>query len=187
LKQKKVAWITGAGRGIGRGIGLALAGEGLALAGNDIIWDPGNTQNGLFEVKKEVENRGGEFLPVKGDVSSLEDQNRMIREIWNEWGRIDVLVNNAGVAPKVRRDCLETTPESFDRAFSVNTRGPFFLTQKVARLMIQQVQKDPESRPCIIFISSISAVVSSTSRAEYCISKAGVSQMSRIFAHRLAG
>jgi len=97
-----------------------------------------------------------------------------------------VLVNNAGVAPERRLDILETSPESYDRLQTINARGPFFLTQKIARQMIKQVKENPESKPCIIFISSISASVSSPTRAEYCVSKAALSQAARVFADRLS-
>ncbi len=97
-----------------------------------------------------------------------------------------MLVNNAGVAPEKRLDILETTPESYDRLLSINTRGAFFLTQKIANQMIHQVREQESGNPCIIFISSISASVSSSSRAEYCISKAALSMAAKVFADRLA-
>lgn len=186
MSQKKVAFVTGAGRGIGRGIVLELARSGCDIAANDILYDATDLQTGLGEVQAEVEALKVRFLPVQADIAELEGHQRMIRTVLDEFGRIDILVNNAGVAPKERLDVLETTPESFDRVLSVNTRGTFFLTQKIAQQMCNQAQTDPKSQPCIVFISSISADVSSPSRAEYCISKAGISQMARIFAHRLA-
>ena len=103
-----------------------------------------------------------------------------------KFGRIDLLVNNAGVAPEQRLDILETTPASFDRVLSINLRGPFFLTQAVATQMIAQKKQHPESRPSIIFITSVSAYMSSPSRAEYCLSKAGLSMAAAIFADRLS-
>jgi NAD(P)-dependent dehydrogenase (short-subunit alcohol dehydrogenase family) len=184
--EKRVALVTGAGQGIGRGIALALAREGYALAGNDIRYEENLTESGLFEVKARVEEGGGEFLPLPGDIADFSDQEKMVSAVLDRFGRIDVLVNNAGVAPLERKDVLEAAAESYDRVMSINTRGPFFLTQRVARTMLGQEQAASGPPPCVVFISSISAEVSSPTRAEYCISKAGVSQMARIFAHRLA-
>ncbi len=178
--------MTGAGQGIGRAIALALAAEGFALAGNDILFEPDNSRSGLFEVSQRCAELGAEFLPLPGDISDLDVQKSLARSLLEHFGRIDVLVNNAGVAPLERRDVLETTPESFDRIMGINARGAFFLTQRIARHMLGQDLPIGGPAPCIVFISSISAEVSSVSRAEYCISKAGVSQISRIFAHRLA-
>ncbi|MFQ6037710.1 MAG: 3-ketoacyl-ACP reductase, partial [Candidatus Aminicenantales bacterium] len=140
----------------------------------------------LFEVKAGVEAEGRTFLPIRGDVARLEDHPPLLDRVIERFGRIDVLVNNAGVAPEKRRDILETTPESYDRVMAVNSRGAFFLTQRVVRTMMVQKDREPQSQPTIIFITSISAEVSSPSRAEYCISKAALSQTARVFAHRLA-
>jgi 3-oxoacyl-[acyl-carrier protein] reductase len=186
MSKKPVAFITGAGRGIGRGISLELASNGFDIAGNDIIFDPQNKKAGLFEVKECAAALGAEFLPVQGDISSLADHKRMLEEVTGRFGMIELLVNNAGVAPLVRQDILETTPESFDRVWGINTRGTFFLTQQVAKQMISQVKKSPEPKPSIIFITSISASVSSPPRSEYCISKAGLSQAAALFADRLS-
>lgn len=186
MKNKPVALVTGAGRGIGRGIALELAKSGFDIAGIDIIFDPENKKAGLFEVKDHVEELNADFLPVQGDISSLDDHEKILERALDKFGKIDLLVNNAGAAPEKRSDILEITPESFDRLLSINTRGTFFLTQKIANLMKEQVRRNPVLKPCIIFISSISAEVSSPSRAEYCISKAAISQAARIFADRLA-
>ncbi len=181
-----VALITGAGRGIGRGIALELAKNGFDIVGNDILFEPDNKQSGLFEVKERIEELNALFEPVKGDISSLDDHEEILHQTLDKFGKINVLVNNAGVAPEKRLDVLETTPESYDRLLSINARGTFFLTQRIATQMIEQVKKDSELMCCIIFISSISAEVSSPSRAEYCISKAAISHMARIFADRLS-
>jgi len=190
MKKRPAALITGAGRGIGRGITLSLAQSGFDIAGNDIIWEPDNEKSGLFEVKRRVEKFSVKFLPVKGDISSLSDHDGMITQTLDSFGKIDVLVNNAGIAPQKRLDILETNPESYDRLMAVNMRGPFFLTQKAAAVMIEQVKKREKSAagisPSIVFITSISAYVSSPSRAEYCISKAALSQAARLYAHRLS-
>src|ERR1051325_8314448 len=112
--KKPVAFITGASRGIGRGIAIELARTGYDLAGVSRHLDPENTKSGLFEVKERVAELGGRFLPMQGDVSSLADHQHMLELILNEYGRIDLLVNNAGVAPEKRLDLLETTTGSFD-------------------------------------------------------------------------
>jgi NAD(P)-dependent dehydrogenase (short-subunit alcohol dehydrogenase family) len=181
-----VAVVTGAGQGIGRGIVLALAREGFDVAGIDIVFEPRNTKKGLFEVKGEVEKLGRRFLPVAGDIARVEDHDRMLDAVVEEFGGIDVLVNNAGVAPSKRVDILETAPESFDRLFAVNARGPFFLTQNAARRMAGRRPTRAGAPLSIIFITSISAVVSSTSRAEYCVSKAALSMSAALFADALA-
>ena len=179
-----IAFTTGAGQGIGRGIALKLAEAGYDIVANDIVADPANTAKGLYEVKARVEALGRACLPVRGDISNLADHDLLIAAAVERFGRIDVLVNNAGVAPKVRADILETSPESYDRLMTINLRGPFFLTQKVARQMIRQ---GPAARPpVIVFITSISAYVSSTARPEYCISKAGLSMAAMLYADRLA-
>jgi len=183
--KKKVALVTGAGRGIGRGIAIELAKEGFNIAGCDIIFEQKNRKSGLFEVKDRIKEKGAEFLPIRGDVAALEDHKKILNKVLNKFGRLDLLVNNAGVAPLVRMDVLETTPDSFDRVMDINLRGTFFFTQRVVRQMIAQVKENPDLKLCIVFISSISAFVSSPSRAEYCISKAGLSMAARLFADRL--
>src|SRR5262249_14211454 len=139
-----------------------------------------------FEVKKRVDELGAQFLPVKGDVSELDDHQPMLDEVVERFGRLDLLVNNAGVAPELRVDVLDTSVESFDRVLSTNLRGPFFLTQKAAHLMIEQRKAAPEMRPKIVFITSVSAYIASPSRSEYCVSKSGLSMAAAIFAARLA-
>lgn len=186
MTKKPVALITGAARGIGREIVIELADIGYEVAGVDIVYDPDNFKSGLFEIKRKLDEKGIEFLPLQGDISSLEDQDKILEQVLSHFGRIDVLVNNAGIAPEKRKDILQTTPESYDRVFQVNARGAFFLTQKVSLLMLDLLRQNPEATPCFVFISSISANVSSPNRAEYCISKAALSQTARIFAHRLA-
>ncbi len=180
------AVVTGAGRGIGRAIVLALVREGFDVVGIDIVFDPGDRKKGLFEVKDRVARLGGRFLPVAGDVARIEDHDRMLDAAAGVCGRIDVLVNNAGVAPLERADVLQTGPASYDRLMAVNARGPFFLTQNAARRMAGQKPRTDGLRPSIVFITSISAAVSSTARAEYCISKAALSMAATVFADALA-
>ncbi len=184
--NRKTAIVTGAGQGIGRGIVLALAKNDFNIVGVDVIFQPENKEKGLFEVKERVKELGADFLPAYGDISKLQDHEGIIQKTMEKFGSIDVLVNNAGVAPKQRLDVLETSPESYDRVMTINTRGPFFLTQKVAKHLIQQRKNNPSITPYIIFISSISAYYSSPSRAEYCLSKAAISQVARIYADRLS-
>jgi NAD(P)-dependent dehydrogenase (short-subunit alcohol dehydrogenase family) len=186
MKLKQVALVTGAGRGIGRGIALTLAKEGFIVAGNGRSFNPENTNKGLFEVKETIEQAGGTFFPIKGDVSSGQDRQFMVDAIIQKYGHIDVLVNNAGVAPQKRLDILKTTEESYDRVMDINLKGPFFLTQMIANKMIEYKKRHLQTEPKIIFVTSISVYFSSPSRAEYCISKAGLSNVSMLFAHRLA-
>jgi 3-oxoacyl-[acyl-carrier protein] reductase len=182
---RPIAFITGASRGIGRGIAIELAKHGYDLAGNSRGFDEQNRASGIFEVKERVEELGASFLPVQGDISSLDDHERMLRLILESYGRLDLLVNNAGVAPEKRLDILETSAASFDRVLGINLRGPFFLTQRIAQQMV--AQNEPEGKkPSIIFVTSISAYMSSSSRAEYCVSKAGLSMAAAVFADRLS-
>ncbi len=185
-KPAPVAVVTGAGRGIGRGIALELAREGFDIAGIDIVFEPRNTTAGLFEVRRKVEALGRRFLPIGGDVADLDRHELMLDGVESELGPIDVLVNNAGIAPEKRSDILETTPASWDRLMSINARGAFFLTQKAARRMVKRRKSGRGVPPAIIFITSVSAVVSSTTRAEYCMSKAALSMAATLFAHALA-
>ena len=183
--NKPVALITGASRGIGRGIAIELARNGYDIAGTTRV-DLRDEGSSILEVKRRVEELGAAFLPVQGDVSLLDDHEKMIDAVLDRFGTIDLLVNNAGVAPEKRLDVLETTTASFDRVFSINSRGPFFLTQLVARKMIAQIQADHTVKPKIVFVTSVSAYMSSPSRAEYCISKAALSMTAAIFADRLS-
>jgi len=182
----KIAFVTGAGRGIGRGIAIALAKEGYIVAGNGRTFDPDNLEKGLFEVKKVIKEEGGTFFPLQGDISSDNNRHKIVDTIINEYGKIDLLVNNAGIAPLERKDILKTTEESYNRVLDINLKGPFFLTQIVAPLMIEEKKNNNLADPKIIFITSISAYFSSPSRAEYCISKAGLSSASTLYAHRLS-
>ena len=184
--SRPAAVVTGAGRGIGRAVVLALVREGFDVVGVDIVFEPGDTRTGLFEVKKRVAALGGRFLPVAGDVSRVEDHDRILDAAVGVCGRVDVLVNNAGVAPARRADVLETSTESYDRLMAVNARGPFFLTQNAARRMAVQKPRKDGIAPAVVFITSVSAVVSSTNRAEYCLSKAALSMAATVFADALA-
>lgn len=184
--SKAVALVTGASRGIGRGIALSLAEAGYDIAGLATNPDPTNTETGLYAVKQEAEKLGVAFLPLKGDIANLADHERLIDETLARFGRIDILINNAGVAPSKRLDILECVPESYDRVMGINLRGPYFFTQGIAQQMIKQVKAGADYIPRIIFISSISSRIVSISRAEYCVSKAGLSMTAQCFAVALA-
>jgi NAD(P)-dependent dehydrogenase (short-subunit alcohol dehydrogenase family) len=139
------------------------------------------------EAWREARARGApRTLAVAADVSDLAEGRALIESALREFGRIDVWVNNAGVAPAARLDLLETTPESWDRVLGINLRGPFFLTQAVARVMVEQSAAGSIADPCIVFITSVSSTFVSTNRADYCISKAGLSMAVQLFATRLA-
>jgi 3-oxoacyl-[acyl-carrier protein] reductase len=186
MNNRPVAFVTGASRGIGRGIALALARSGFDIVGNATAYDPQNRETGLAEVQDRVEELGVNFQPAPGDVARLDAHEGLLSIALKRFGRVDVLVNNAGVTSPQRLDILDTTPEIFDQVLAVNTRGTVFLTQRFARQMVKQAREDPSMTQAIIFISSISAYVSSPSRAEYCISKAAISHAAGIFADRLA-
>jgi 3-oxoacyl-[acyl-carrier protein] reductase len=178
--MSKVALITGAGRGIGLGIAKALAAEGCDIVVGDI-----HSEEVVAEALGELRDLGAEVLYCIADVSDPEARAGMLDAIRAKFGRLDVLVNNAGVAPKVRADILEATEESYDWVMSINLKGPYFLTQAVANWMIEQQKEDESFQGCIVNISSISATVASPSRGEYCISKAGVSMATQLWASRL--
>jgi len=182
-----VAFVTGAGQGIGRGIAIELAKAGYDIVANDIFADPANSTKGVYEVQARVQELGRRCLPLQGDISSLADHGRMVQAAVDALGGIDVLVNNAGVAPKVRADVLEMTAESYDRLMTINARGPIFLTQAVVKQMMAQLKAGRATKPSITFITSISAEVSSTGRCEYCVSKSALHMAARVFAHRLGG
>jgi 3-oxoacyl-[acyl-carrier protein] reductase len=177
----KVALVTGGSRGIGRGVASELAASGFHLAINGR-----RAENEVAPVLEQLCATGIEAIYCQGDVANLEDHGRLLKQVRERFGRLDVLVNNAGVAPKVRTDILLATPESFDRLISINLRGPYFLTQAVAQWMVEQRKKDDQFRGCIVNVSSISAMVASVNRGEYCISKAGVAMATKLWATRLA-
>ncbi len=183
--SSNVALVTGASRGIGRGIALCLASHGYDIVACATKADPDNREKGVYEVKDRVEERGQRCLPLAGDVANRDDHKKLVDAAVAEFGGIDVLVNNAGVGPLERKDILETTPESFERLMKINLEGPFFLSQRVARQMLRQVETGDRRTPVIIFITSISVNTASPNRPEYCISKAGLSMAAQNFAVRL--
>jgi len=179
--EKTVALVTGAGRGIGLGIAEALAENNYNLVIDDV-----HPEEQIQSALNDLQAKGATVLYVRADISKPEERQRLVEEIKAKFGRLDLLVNNAGVAPKQRLDLLEATEESFDRVLTINLKGPYFLTQRVANWMIDQKKNDSTRSPKIVNISSISAFTSSPARGEYCISKAGVSMMTKLFADRLA-
>jgi len=187
MDRRPAALVTGAGRGIGRAIALDLARNGYDIAANDITFEePGRPAAHQAELDQSVRGFGAGFLAVPGDIADLGGHESPLEAVRKRFGRLDLLVNNAGVAPLERRDILDTDPGSFDRVMNVNARGAFFLTQRAARWMLEQARDGRAQGPAVIFISSISAEVSSPSRAEYCLSKAAASAAARLFADRLA-
>ena len=184
--SKGIAWVTGGSRGIGRGVALELARHGYDLAVGCTKMDPAITDRGPLAVRGQIEAMGRECAIIEGDVSDRNGHPRMLNEVLERFGRVDLLVNNAGVAPLQRLDVLECTEESYDRVMGINLRGPFFLTQLVARQMVKQVEANTPRRPMIVFVTSISSNTASPNRAEYCISKAGLSMAAQNFAVRLA-
>jgi NAD(P)-dependent dehydrogenase (short-subunit alcohol dehydrogenase family) len=180
-RVKRVALVTGGSRGIGRGIAEALADSGFDLAINGV-----RDEAQVADVMDVLARRGAKVAYCRGDVSIAGDRDAIVDAVRARFGRLDVLVNNAGVAPNVRADILEATEESFDRVVGINLKGPYFLTQLLARWMIEQRQVDTAFRGVVVNVSSVSATEASINRGEYCISKAGVTMATQLWAHRLA-
>jgi NAD(P)-dependent dehydrogenase (short-subunit alcohol dehydrogenase family) len=176
----KIALVTGGTRGIGLGIARKLADEGwdLALMGM-------RPEEDLTETFAELHGRGVRAIYCRGNVAEPADHEAALAKIRAEFGALHLLVNNAGVAPKVRADVLDMSMESYDRVMGINLRGPFFLTQACARWMVEQKRADADFAGYIVNVSSISATVASVSRGEYCLSKAGVSMATQLWAARL--
>ena len=172
------ALVTGAGRGIGRAIALALADKGFNLVVNDLAGS-----DGLDETIALIRRKGREAVPVRADIADLAGQEAFVEAAWEAFGGLHCLVNNAGISVEKRDDILAVTPASYDRLMSVNLRGPFFLTQAVARRMIAAPSEHFRS---IVTVSSINVAFVSVERAEYCISKTGLAMMSKLYAVRLA-
>lgn len=177
----KTAFVTGGSRGIG----LAIVKE-LGRAGFRVALMATREEEHYPESSRQLKESGVDYLWLTGDISSSPDRERVVTEAFKKFGRIDVLVNNAGVAPKLRADLLTMTEESYDYVMDTNTKANMFITQRVARKMIAQEPVDGR-KGIIINISSCSAEVSSVNRGEYCISKAGISMLTLLYADRLAG
>jgi NAD(P)-dependent dehydrogenase (short-subunit alcohol dehydrogenase family) len=176
----------------------------LAQHGWTVVVNYRGNAEAAAETVRRVEGAGGQGVAVQADVASAADRDRLVETVLREFGRIDLLVNNAGMAPRQRADVLETGEASYDEVMAVNLKGPFFLTQRVAKAMIALIEAglfeahkaDADGgtsaysgwfRPTIVNVGSLSAYTSSTNRAEYCLSKAGVAMMTALYADRLAG
>ncbi len=177
--MEKVALITGGSRGIGLGIATQLAKEGWHLAINGIRAEQS------VDTLNDLRKLGAKVLYCQGSVADTAIQQRIIHEVINAFGHLNVLINNAGIAPKVRMDLLETTEESYDEVMTTNLKSAFFLSQLAAKEMIKMKKNHPDFFAAIVNVSSISATVVSINRGEYCVSKAGLSMVTQLFATRL--
>jgi len=179
--MSKVALITGGTRGIGFGIARELAKSGL-----DLILTGRRPPGSCSEALEKLRAQGVHAEYIVSDVSSLGEHGALLDAVFNRFGRLDVLINNAGIAPRVRADILTAKEDSFDELIAVNLKGPYFLTQQAAQRMIAIGRQQPDFRGCIINVGSISATVASTNRGDYCIAKAGIGMATQLWAVRLA-
>jgi NAD(P)-dependent dehydrogenase (short-subunit alcohol dehydrogenase family) len=178
---RRVALITGGTRGIGLGIARALAREGWDLALGGL-----RPEESVRDVVEELRGAGADVLYCAADVGSADGRARLVDAAWARHGHVNALVNNAGQAPRVRADLLEASEESFEEVLRANLRGPYFLTQRVARLWTEETRQGTAAVAGIVFMTSVSAEMASPNRGEYCVSKAGLSMAARLFASRLA-
>ena len=178
--MKQVALVTGGSRGIGYGIVKNLAAHGFDIAINGV-----RPEDVVGDVIKSIKGLGVDVIYCQGNIALQDDRKKILQQVKNHYQKLNILVNNAGIAPKERRDVLNATEESFDEVISTNLKGNYFLTQYAANWMIEQKKADADFRGIIINISSISATVASIDRGEYCISKAGISMATQLFAVRL--
>jgi 3-oxoacyl-[acyl-carrier protein] reductase len=180
--EPKTALVTGASRGIGRAIALALAGQAWEVVINYL-----SQREAALQTLAQVEAAGGRGICVQADIAKAADRQRLLETALAAFGQLDLLVNNAGMAPRQRVDLFEVEEASYDEVMAANLKGPFFLTQQVARRMVGWAEAGLVDRPKIINIGSVSAYTSSLNRAEYCLSKAGLGMLTMLFADRLAG
>jgi 3-oxoacyl-[acyl-carrier protein] reductase len=176
----KAALVTGGTRGIGKGIAHALAREGF-----DLLLAGLREADKVAAILDELRSAGTQVHYERADVGEAGDRERLVATARERFPRLELLVNNAGIAPKVRADLLEADEESFDRVIRVNLKGTYFLTQAVARWMVEERQKDGSARAAIVNVTSISASVASPDRGDYCVSKAALAMASQLFAVRL--
>jgi len=182
--MKAASLITGSSRGIGRGIALELA----AAGSHDIVINYAGNEAAALECQQLcLDAAKGQIRVeiVQGDISEAADRAALIDFVREKFGRLDLLVNNAGVAPNVRADILDAGEESFDRLININLKGPYFLTQLAAKLM-NETPALPEAPRAVVTVSSISAFTASVNRGDYCIAKAGLAMMTKLYAARLA-
>lgn len=175
-----VALVTGGSRGIGLGIVTQLASQGFNIAINGI-----RPAEGVTEVLESIKALGVDVIYCQGNVALSADRAKILQEVKDHYGQLNILVNNAGIAPRERRDVLSTSETSFDEVLDTNLKSCYFLTQAAANWMIEQKAAQPDFSASIINISSISATVASVNRGEYCVSKAGISMVTQLFAARL--
>jgi len=187
INDRQVAIVTGASRGIGKAIACELASLGYDLVISHFDFKDGQPDDSAAqETQKEICGTGAKCEAFRGDISNAADRTKLVELTKTVYGRCDMLVNNAGVAPAKRVDILEATEESYDRVMNINLKGPYFLTQLVANWMIEQRKNNPKGGMRICTTGSMSAYTSSPARGEYCVSKAGIGMMTILFADRLA-
>lgn len=176
------AIVTGGSRGIGRAIALELSRLGYA-----VLVNYAKQADAGHDVADQINAAGHLALAVQGDVGSAEDRQRLVQIALERFGRLDLVVNNAGITSPGRKDLLEATEEGWDRVFATNLKGPFFLSQLAANEMIRQIRAKTIPSGKIINVSSVSGYAVSTNRADYCLTKAAMGTMTHLFAQRLAG
>ncbi len=181
MSTSPVAIVTGSSRGIGRSIAIRLGEQGYAVVINSV-----SSLVAAEEVAREIENKGSQAIAVQANVGLADGRSRLIESALDSFGRLDVLVNNAGITSQGRKDLLEATEDSWDVVFDTNLKGAFFLSQMSANTMIDLIGQGTVTRGTIINISSISAYAVSTNRADYCMTKAAMQMMTWLFADRLA-
>lgn len=178
----RTALVTGGTRGIGLGIARCLAESGYAIA----LCGRRPCGEEIEAVLRNLRGIGVAAHYVRADISSPEDRRDLVSAVRDRFGRLDVLINNAGIAPPERRDILEAGEPSFETVLRVNLQGPYFLTQEAARWMVEQKRQSERFQGAIVFVTSVSAQVASVNRGDYCISKAGLAMAARLWAVRLA-
>ena len=179
--EKRVALVTGGARGIGLGISRSLAASGFDLAVCGV-----RPEAAVAAPLDEIRAAGADALYVSADIADTEARRNLLDAVRRKYGRLHVLVNNAGIAPRERKDILEASEESFEEVVRTNLQGPYFLTQAAARWMVDQRRGRADFAGCVVNVSSISATVASPNRGEYCISKAGIAMATALWAVRLA-
>jgi NAD(P)-dependent dehydrogenase (short-subunit alcohol dehydrogenase family) len=183
-KGRPLALVTGSSRGIGRGIALRLARDGFDLIINGVQADPQVTSSGAYSVKNLAEKQGVQAEVFRADISKTEDREKMLSFIEKKFGRIDLLVNNAGIEPQPL-DMLQSEENRFERVVRVNLQGPYFLTQQVARRMISWKEDGRIPQGRIVFITSVQGYMTNPNGSEYCLTKAALSMAVKLYAHRL--